>query len=82
MKEPRLRPRADVLERQRRPVKELQRPDVVRDLDERNREIERVAHQRAHVNGRDLVAKEVRADDGADFDDVAVGRTDGVELPG
>ena len=46
VQQPRLHAGADVLERQRRPVKQLQHPDAVGDLDERNREIERVADER------------------------------------
>ena len=50
--QPRHRPRADVLERQRRTVKQLEREDARLDLDERNREVQRLDDDRFERRSR------------------------------
>src|SRR5690349_17189414 len=80
MQQPGLCPRADVLERHRRPVKQLERPDVLGDGDEGNGEIERILDEGAQRIGCDLVAQQVGADNRADLDDIAVGGANRIHL--
>ena len=80
VQQPRLNASAHVLEGPRRPVEELEHPRAVRDLDERNREVERVPHERMEVLGGDFVAQQVLADNRRDLDDI--GRPDGVQARG
>jgi hypothetical protein len=61
-------------------MEQLERPDVVGDRNQRNREIERIADQRPQIRLGNLVAQQMRADDGADCDDVAGGRANRGEL--
>ena len=77
VQQPRLNTSADVLEGPRRPVEKLEHPRAVRDLDERDREVEGVPHERMEVLGGDFVAQQVLADDRRDLDDI--GGPDGVQ---
>ena len=53
----------DVLERQRRPVEQLQHPNPIGDLDQRYREPQRVFHQRVHRRFGDLVLQHVKEEE-------------------
>ena len=77
VQQPRLHAGADILERQGRPVKQLQSPGPIGDLDERNREPQRILHERVHRRFGDLVPQQVRADRRADRHDVARSRSAG-----
>ena len=74
VQQPRLHAGADVLEGQGRPVKQLQDPGAIGDLNERNREIQRILDQRRHRRRGDLVAEQVAADRRANRDDVGAVR--------
>ena len=67
-----LHARADVLERQRRAVEQLERPDAIGHLDERNRKVERITDEPAHVLLGDVAGQQVRADDRADLGELGV----------
>ena len=55
--QPRHHPRADVLERERRSVKQLEREDARLDLDERNREVQRLDDDRFERGRVELAAR-------------------------
>jgi hypothetical protein len=65
-----LRPCPDVLEGKRWAMEELERPDPIRDLDERDREVEGVTDQGLHGLLGDVPSQQMRADGGPDRDEI------------